>query len=51
MREPKDEFADVPVPGTVKLALFVSAVGTLYLGVLPTSVLNWTSSAALITLR
>src|SRR4030095_10238191 len=51
MREPKDEFADVPVPGTVKLALFVSAVGTLYLGVLPTSVLNWTSLAALNALR
>ena len=51
MREPKDEFADVAVPGTIKLALFVSAVGTLYLGVLPTSVLNWTSSAALNTLR
>jgi NADH-quinone oxidoreductase subunit N len=51
MREPKDEFADVPVPGTVKLALFVSAVGTLYLGVLPTLVLNWTSLAALNALR
>jgi hypothetical protein len=39
------------VPGTVKLALFVSAVGTLYLGVFPTLVLNWTSLAAQNALR
>ena len=51
MREPSDEFADVTVPGSVKLALFVSAAGTLYLGILPTSVLEWTSMAALKTLR
>jgi NADH-quinone oxidoreductase subunit N len=47
MRDPQEEFADVSVPGSVKLALFVSAVGTLYLGIMPTSVLEWTSSAAL----
>lgn len=47
MREPKDEFADVAVPASVKLALVVSVVGTLYLGILPTSVLQWTSSASL----
>jgi NADH:ubiquinone oxidoreductase subunit 2 (subunit N) len=40
MKEPAEEFADVTVPGSVKLALLVSAVGTLYLGILPTSVLN-----------
>jgi NADH-quinone oxidoreductase subunit N len=51
MREPTDEFSDVTVPRSVKLALFVSAVGTLYLGILPTSVLEWTSSAALVTRR
>jgi NADH-quinone oxidoreductase subunit N len=51
MREPTDEFSDVTVPGSVKLALFVSAVGTLYLGILPTSVLEWTSSAVLIARR
>src|SRR5207249_5094404 len=33
MREPKEEFSDVSVPASVKLALFVSAVGTLYLGI------------------
>src|SRR5207245_7589462 len=41
MREPNEEFADLHVPGSVKLALFVSAVGTLYLGILPTRVLDW----------
>jgi NADH-quinone oxidoreductase subunit N len=51
MREPKEEFSDVPVPGSVKIVLVVSAVGTLYLGVLPTSVIEWTSSAALTALR
>jgi len=51
MKEPVDEFADVKVPATVKLALIVSAVGTLYLGILPTSVLDWTSSAVLSALR
>jgi NADH-quinone oxidoreductase subunit N len=51
MREPHDEFADVTVPGSVKIALFVSAVGVLWLGILPTSILDWASSAALTALR
>jgi len=51
MREPKDEFSDVRMPGSVKLALLVSAAGTLYLGVLPGSILEWTSAAALNALR
>ena len=51
MREPAEEFADVRVPASVKFALLVSVVGTLYLGVLPTSVLEWTSSATLSALR
>jgi len=51
MREPTDDFADVSVPGTVKFAILVSAAGTLYLGILPTSVIEWTSSAALRALR
>jgi len=51
MREPTDDFADVAVSRSVKLALFISAVGTFYLGILPTSVLDWTSLAALKTLR
>jgi len=51
MREPTEEFADVTLPASVKLALLISVVGTLYLGILPTSVLEWTSSATLTTLR
>jgi NADH-quinone oxidoreductase subunit N len=47
MREPKDEFSDLSLPGTVKFALVVAAAGTLYLGVLPTAVLDWTSLATL----
>jgi NADH-quinone oxidoreductase subunit N len=51
MKEPKEDFADVTVPFPVKLALVVSVAGTLYLGILPTSVLEWTTSAALNALR
>ncbi len=47
MREPNDEFADVCVPGGLRLALAVSLVGTLYLGILPTRILDWTIRAAL----
>jgi NADH-quinone oxidoreductase subunit N len=38
MREPHEEFSDVPLYGGVKLAILVSAIGTLYLGILPTRV-------------
>src|SRR5947207_1354119 len=47
MREPKDDFADVQINGSVKAALLVSSVGTLYLGILPARLLDWTASAAL----
>src|SRR5947207_7309177 len=47
MREPNEEFANINVPGSVKLALLISAVGTVYLGVIPTRVLGWAASAAL----
>jgi NADH-quinone oxidoreductase subunit N len=47
MREPKDEFADVTTPLSVKAALLVSIAGTIYLGILPTAVLEWTAAAAL----
>jgi NADH-quinone oxidoreductase subunit N len=51
MREPTEEFGDVTLPASVKLVLVVCVVGTLYLGILPTSVLEWTSAATLTTLR
>jgi NADH-quinone oxidoreductase subunit N len=47
MREPNEEFSDVSVPAGVKVAILVSAASTLYLGILPTRVLDWAASAAL----
>jgi NADH-quinone oxidoreductase subunit N len=47
MKESTDEFADVRVPGSLKLALGVALVGVLYLGILPTRILDWTIRAAL----
>ncbi len=47
MREPNEEFSDLRVAGSLKVALIVSAIGTLYLGILPTRVLDWTTTAAL----
>ena len=51
MREPAEEFADLHIAGSLKLALAVSAIGTLYLGILPARILEWTSTAALNALR
>jgi NADH-quinone oxidoreductase subunit N len=51
MREPSGDFADVRVNGSVKVALIVASVGTLYLGILPARLLDWTASAALNALR
>jgi len=47
MRDSNDEFADVCVARSLKLALAVSVVGVLYLGILPTRILDWTIRAAL----
>src|SRR5438477_9476706 len=44
MREPNEEFTNLNVPGSLKLALVISAVGTLYLGILPMRVLDWAAS-------
>jgi NADH-quinone oxidoreductase subunit N len=51
MRDPGDEFSDIRLSGSLKIALAISVAGTLYLGVLPTRVLDWTTTAALNTLR
>ena len=51
MREPHDEFSDVRLDGSLKFALMISAAGTVYLGLLPTRVLDWTATAALNALR
>src|SRR5437762_12832995 len=39
MKEPNEDFTNLSVPGSLKVALVVSAVGTLYLGILPMKVL------------
>jgi NADH-quinone oxidoreductase subunit N len=51
MRDPKEEFSDVAVAGALKLALLVAVLGTLYLGILPTRVLDWSTAAALNALK
>jgi NADH-quinone oxidoreductase subunit N len=51
MREPSGDFDDVRVCGSLKVALIVASVGTLYLGILPARLLDWTASAALNALR
>jgi len=51
MREPNEEFSDLRICGSLKAALFVSVAGTLYLGILPMRVLDWTTTAALNALR
>jgi hypothetical protein len=47
MREPGEDFADARVTPALVLALLVAVSGTLYLGVLPGKVLEWTSASAL----
>src|SRR5438067_7655873 len=51
MRELGEEFSDIRLCGSLKLALNISAIGMLYLGLLPIKVLDWTATAALNTLR
>jgi NADH-quinone oxidoreductase subunit N len=51
MREPSGDFDDVRVCGSLKVALIVASVGTLYLGIVPARLLDWTASAALNALR
>jgi len=51
MRDPTEEFADLRIAGSLKIALFIAAVGVLYLGILPTRILEWSTSAALTALR
>jgi len=51
MRDPVEEFADVRTPGSLNLALVIAVIGTIYLGILPTRILDWTSVAAVSALR
>jgi NADH-quinone oxidoreductase subunit N len=47
MKDPNEDFADARVTPALAIALAIAAAGTLYLGLLPTRVLEWTASAAL----
>ena len=47
MREPNEEFSDLAVAPGLSAALIVTAILTLYLGILPASVLDWATEAAL----
>ena len=51
MKDPKEEFADLRLPGSLKLALLIAAIGVIYLGALPTRILDWSTVAALNALR
>jgi NADH-quinone oxidoreductase subunit N len=51
MQDPGEEFLDVRMVRSLKLALTIAAIGTIYLGVLPTRILDWTATAALNALR
>src|SRR5262249_12469957 len=51
LREPHAGFSDFAFLGVLKFVLALSAAGTLYLGLLPTRVLDWTATAALNALR
>jgi len=47
MREPGEDFSDARVTPALVLALLVAATGTVYLGILPGKLLEWTSASAL----
>lgn len=47
MHEPTEDFSDVRVTAGLTAALLVAAAGTLYLGILPSGILEWTATSAL----
>src|SRR6185503_18282226 len=51
MKEPAEEFDNLRMAPGVTVALMIAAIGTLYLGLLPTGVLDWSIAAAQSALR
>ena len=51
MREPGEDFSDARLTPALRFALLAAAAGTLYLGILPGRVLEWTAASALHVLR
>ena len=47
MRDPGEDFSDARVTPALVIALLVAATGTVYLGILPGKLLEWTSASAL----
>jgi NADH-quinone oxidoreductase subunit N len=47
MKEPSEDFSDARMTPSLIMALLAAAAGTLYLGILPAKVLEWTAAAAL----
>jgi NADH-quinone oxidoreductase subunit N len=47
MREPSKEIATEPVPWTLAVVLWITAVGTIYVGLFPTRVIDFAAQAAL----
>jgi len=47
MKEPSEDFSDARLTLGLTTALLVAAAGTLYLGLLPARILEWTAQAAL----
>src|ERR1700688_4166198 len=47
MREPKREIAAEPVPWTLSVVLWISAIGTIYAGLFPTRIIGFATKAAL----
>ena len=45
MREPEAEIEAIPLPWAVRVVLVIMVLGTLYLGILPQTVLNLASEA------
>jgi NADH-quinone oxidoreductase subunit N len=46
MKEPREDFANLRLAASLSIALAIAAIGTLYLGLLPTQLLDWTTRAA-----
>jgi NADH:ubiquinone oxidoreductase subunit 2 (subunit N) len=47
MREPSQEIAVEPVPWTLAVVLWITAAGTIYVGLFPTRVIGFAAKAAL----
>jgi NADH-quinone oxidoreductase subunit N len=47
MREPKQEITAEPIPWTLSIAMWVTAAGTVYVGLFPTRIIDFAAKAAL----